>query len=854
VTEALAEKEREVQLYLAYRKDDGDDANKTEAECYKAQSDEKMKRKTRLTGDDRRTGKNLRRPHQLVAVDGVGGAKQRRLEEEKTATDGEKMQVPGLVDLLEDLPEEFTFAEPYTGAKYKLAEATDFSDERKVPVGGRQKFSRFIGRKVRRYFESTNPRQREDMTPIEGVVERYSETTKLFRIRYASQRIGDDAEDLDLMTLQDVLVMGKEYGDTRADWGKTRDERNRAAAFLAIFEEAQEERRLSKWHDYVQGGNKTDEQGRCYSVNVLGEKVLYDDEPRNRKELLAHPEREEIEKAGDAEIQQLIEQQVGVIVSKSDVDEVLKSGGKVLNSKMLFKRKYEIVDGVEKFKKWKGRLAVVGTGEIPGIDSSFSSFSPTVAFSAVRMLVALTVDPRFSVESYDLSGAFLGTELRDRAVYVRLPAEAGEYAGKVLLLLKSVYGLKTSGREFVQQLSEQILGFTMKVVCPKTGKEVEAKFTRLAVDHCIYRYEDALGRVMLLLHYVDDIICATTDRELREVFFNHIRKKWAITAEGQMNRFLGISYTWDRDKGSCKASAAAYIERVAKRFGLEDTRTYATPLEAGFEINESDFVEEPTEEMITLYRSLIGSIGYAAVTVRFDVAYALSVLSRHLSRPNAKLIAAAKRIVKYLVHTKDLGITWSISPQDKESGFANVLFAAVDASFAMCKLTRRSHFGYTTFLNNGLVSWKSKLQSIVTLSSAESEYVALSDLTCEVRYLRQLAKGLGFEQKEPTLCFEDNKAAIMTAENECSAAGRMKHVDVKFRSVQESIKMGEIRVRYISTELNWADVMTKALVPKKHKEAIEAIIGSKEAYRITVTQKGVLVQYADSYFLLATYA
>ena len=93
----------------------------------------------------------------------------------------------------------------------------------------------------------------------------------------------------------------------------------------------------------------------------------------------------------------------------------------------------------------------------------------------------------------------------------------------------------------------------------------------------------------------------------------------------------------------------------------------------------------------------------------------------------------------------------------------------------------------------------------------------------------------------------------MTADNECSAAGHMKHVDVKFRSVQESIKLGEIRVRYISTELNWADVLTKALVPKKHKDALEAIIDSKEAYRLTVTQKGVLVQYAI-YFLLATYA
>ena len=183
-------------------------------------------------------------------------------------------------------------------------------------------------------------------------------------------------------------------------------------------------------HDSDRCENKQGDQGKCYNASTPGEKVLYDDEPRNMKELIAHPERAEIQKAGDDEIQQLIDQQVGVIVPKSEVDEVLKNGGKVLNAKMLFKRKYEIVDGVERIKKWKGRLAVVGTGKIPGVGSSFSSFSPTVAFSAVRMLVALTVDPRFSVESYDLSGTFLGTELRDRAVYVRLPAEAGEYAGK----------------------------------------------------------------------------------------------------------------------------------------------------------------------------------------------------------------------------------------------------------------------------------------------------------------------------------------------------------------------------------------------------------------------------------------
>ena len=91
----------------------------------------------------------------------------------------------------------------------------------------------------------------------------------------------------------------------------------------------------------------------------------------------------------------------------------------------------------------------------------------------------------------------------------------------------------------------------------------------------------------------------------------------------------------------------------------------------------------------------------------------------------------------------------------------------------------------------------------------------------------------------------------MTTETECSVTGHMKDVDVKFRFVQESIKMGEIRIRYISTELNWEDVLTKTLVPKKHKDVIESIIPSKETYRLIVSEKGTVIQYADSYFMLA---
>ncbi len=138
-------------------------------------------------------------------------------------------------------------------------------------------------------------------------------------------------------------------------------------------------------------------------------------------------------------------------------------------------------------------------------------------------------------------------------------------------------------------------------------------------------------------------------------------------------------------------------------------------MDAGLEVIEDDFNTPPTEKMVSLYRSLIGSIGYADTTVRFDVSYGLSVLSRFLVKPNDKLINDAKRIIKYLVKTKDLDVTWKITPEDRKAGFADMIFGEVDAPFAMDPITRRSHTGFVTFCNNDLVSSRSKLQSIVTL-------------------------------------------------------------------------------------------------------------------------------------------
>jgi hypothetical protein len=167
------------------------------------------------------------------------------------------------------------------------------------------------------------------------------------------------------------------------------------------------------------------------------------------------------------------------------------------------------------------------------------------------------------------------------------------------------------------------------------------------------------------------------------------------------------------------------------------------------------------------------------------------------------------------------------SALEEEQRCDNVIIGAVDASFAMDAMTRKSHGGFINFVNNGTVSWKSGLQSIVTLSSCEAEYVALCSEVCEVKYLRSLMRELGHRQVESTLIWQDNKSAILIAETECSSAGRSKHIDVRYKFVAQAVTEGSVRVRYTPTDMNLADVLTKALPVVAFERLIKKCLASK---------------------------
>jgi hypothetical protein len=216
--------------------------------------------------------------------------------------------------------------EPYPGARYTVAAYHDYSQEARTPSGLKDPYSRFVGRKVRKYFEINNLKHRHRLQAVEGVVERYLKGKSLFRIRYDTNGSDADREDLDLAALEDVLVMGRAYGDSSDNEGKTRDEVRRAEIYTVIFAETQEEIFHNNVTDTDLERLRASGSASWYTA-VPGEKPMYDDESRSAKEVDAHPERESTLKSAETEINQLIEQAIGIEVTKDEVADFVVKGG-----------------------------------------------------------------------------------------------------------------------------------------------------------------------------------------------------------------------------------------------------------------------------------------------------------------------------------------------------------------------------------------------------------------------------------------------------------------------------------------------------------------------------------------------
>ena len=299
---------------------------------------------------------------------------------------------------------------------------------------------------------------------------------------------------------------------------------------------------------------------------------------------------------------------------------------------------------------------------------------------------------------------------------------------------------------------------------------------------------------------------------------------------GQLNWFLGCEVKQDLVNGTTTLVQTKYIHDLLARFDF--IRDVAPAISPSGERpptlhipRESDApnADEQQDWWRPLYRPLIGSLLYAAVLTRPDIAAEVAVLSQFLANPTQVHWDAAVRVLAYLKHTPERGITYS-RRVDLPDSF-NRLYLFVDATWADDKTDRKSTSGIICMLNGGPVSWKSKKQPIIAQSSCEAEIIAATAGANEAAFLRDLLEEIGCTQV-PTRCYEDNQACRMIIENPGSLRERSKHFEIRFLKVAEYAQRGVIDVVQIPTKWQLADLLTKRVSPARHRFLCDLLLGT----------------------------
>lgn len=242
-----------------------------------------------------------------------------------------------------------------------------------------------------------------------------------------------------------------------------------------------------------------------------------------------------------------------------------------------------------------------------------------------------------------------------------------------------------------------------------------------------------------------------------------------------------------------------YTSDILKKFAMSDSKPVNTPLVPGFKLNR-DVGGKAVDD--TCYKQIVGSLMYLTAT-RPDIMFSVSLISRYMSRPTELHLQAAKRILRYLNGTTGYGIFY------KKKGDADLL-AFTDSDYAGDEEDSKSTSGYVFMLSSGAVSWMSKKQPIVTLSTTEAEYVAAVANACQAVWMRRVLKKLSHDQKGSTTIMCDNTSTINLSKNPV-LHGRSKHIRVRFHYLRELARDGEVELVHCGTQEQVADLMTKAL-------------------------------------------
>lgn len=505
----------------------------------------------------------------------------------------------------------------------------------------------------------------------------------------------------------------------------------------------------------------------CYHVDHV---------PSSYDEAISSPESLNWKRAMREEIESLEESDTFLLTT-------LPEGCKTVGSRWV----YSIKRGPDESVRFKARLVARGFTQREGLDYH-ETFSPTARITSVRMLLQLAAHHNYRVRQMDVKNAYLNAELSE-IIYLEIPdgskSNSNSCDKRVWKLNKSLYGLKQSGRNWNHVLNSFL---------------ISQSFIQSIVDPCVYTKHVEQCHVILIV-FVDDIIIASNDDTLLNNCRMSLCDRFKMKDFGELTYFLGIDFKFINH--CIEMNQTKCIQKILERFQMSDCKVKSTPCDLSFTNLSADDSNELADPK--LFKEIVGSLIYVMTCTRPDITYVVTRLSQCMNRPTKADLNAAKHVLRYLKGTMNKCLKFTRSQDELK------LIGYSDSDWAGSN-DRKSTSGYAFTLNSDgpLISYKSKKQNVVALSSCEAEYVAITVAVQEAKFLKQLYSDMTCSILQCVTVFVDNQGAISLGNNPVHHQ-RSKHIDVKYHFIRLEIQNKSIELKYIPTSENVADVFTKPM-------------------------------------------
>lgn len=504
---------------------------------------------------------------------------------------------------------------------------------------------------------------------------------------------------------------------------------------------------------------------------ALSAEQFVDDDPLTIEEAKHRIDWPEWKKAIDSEYNSLLKSNTWTVCE-------LPKGRTAISNKWVFKLKRKADGSIDKYK---ARLVARGFSQKAGFDYN-ETYAPVAKLVTLKILLSIANHDDMHIHQMDVKSAFLNGELSE-TIYMQLPDGFGQQS-KVCKLNKALYGLKQASRAWNEKFNK----FMIRI-----------GFKRSESDQCLYIKEHDGVKCFVLL-YVDDTLIFCSNLKVMAAIKKLFSSEFEMTDMGVAGSFLGMQIERDIQRGTIALSQSQYLEKVLRKFQMQECKPKSTPMEKGLHLD----LGEKGRCSNHPYRELIGCLTYAAVTTRPDLCASVGYFSRYQSCFNEQHFNHAKNILRYIRGTIDMKLVYTKNQR------ADTLVGYSDSDWAGDRNDSKSTSGYVFKLYGNTISWASRKQPTVSKSSTEAEYIALTEAFSECEWIKKLLVDLMVKFEETVAIYEDNTSCIKIAE-EPREYKRMKHLDVKYMFVRDFVQKKKYNLVQISSENQLADIMTKAL-------------------------------------------